>query len=151
MLNPQRMVNTFEKLKKKRGKLPKFDNNPIVTKDEYALNQVTVQFDKYRDENGKLDAKKFLEDNMEIILMDLLNPGKGIPSRKSEMILKILDIYKEKQEVTQKVEFTVADRQSLSADIIGGLKRERESTGVCPVCGIGQTLLNEPCLYPEPE
>ena len=101
--------------------------------------------------DGKFDVRAFLEDNLPLIAEDLITSGKSIPSRKTEMILKILDIYKDKQEVTQKVEFTVADRQQEYRNFLEWGRGEAEATGVCPMCLQRKTLRSESCLDTRPE
>jgi len=125
MLKPRQMAGDFNGMKNK--------------------NALIASFDKYRDADGRLDARKYLEDNMEIILSDLLNPGRGIPSKKSEMILKILDIYKDKQEITQKVELTHGDISRDAEQIIGYFRERYKESGVCIICERPHVLLEEVC------
>jgi len=127
------------------------DKRRETTKKRVQSFRLKQRFDKYRNEDGKIDAKAFLEDNIEFILSDLLNPGKGIPSRKSEMILKILAVYSDKQEVTHKVEFTVNDRQEVAIGLLDALRREGQDTGICPICGQHKALRTNVLLSPKPE
>jgi len=103
---------------------------------------------KYK-EDGKFNVKAFLEDNLELIASDLLNPGKGIPSKKTEMMLKILDIYSDKQEVKHSIELTVADRQQAYREFIGELQREAKTSGICPVCGQPEKVCIEMGVHTE--
>jgi len=151
---------TQSKLKKlKKGASANFDR-PVTIKtkgdlkveEEQAEREAILRsFDKYRDESGKIKAKEYLEDNLEFILMDLMNPGRGIPTRKSENILKILDILKDKQEVEHRVEFTVADRQALYTELLECGRREAEESGVCPMCHQRKALRTELRLDTRPE
>lgn len=105
---------------------------------------------KYK-EDGKFNVKAFLEDNLELIASDLLNPGKGIPSKKTEMMLKILDIYSDKQEVKHSIELTIADRQQAYREFIRELQRESKITGICPICCQPKEVRLEVGMATEPE
>ena len=57
----------------------------------------------------------------------------------------------EKREDTVKVEFTVGDRQRLTASIITELREDARITGVCSICGVSQALCNKSLLLAEPK
>jgi len=131
--------------KKKRNKLPNFSGG--ITTTEYKLEPYMV--------DGELDIDAFLHSPpiklaLAKTITDGLN-GTRMNSQFLTLITRLMGIYTEKQEVTQKIEFTIADRQQVYGDFISGLRREAEITGVCSVCGLGQAVRLGTRLDTEPE
>jgi len=82
---------------------------------------------------GKFDVEGYLRHHLPQIANDLVTSGKSIPSKKIEMVLKILDVYKDKKET--KYEFNASDYIRIARETLDGLRAEyQEHGGICPVC-----------------
>ncbi len=97
--------------------------------------------------NGELDIVAYLQSpevklGLAGLIQDALE-GKRTNSQFLKFITQLMGIYTEKQEVTQKVEFTVADRQQIYGELLDMLRREAEVTRICPVCGERKILRSE--------
>lgn len=103
--------------------------------------------------NGELDTRKFLNANKGKLLNAIIDglDGKRTNSQLLRLVAQLTGDLVEKTEDTVKVEFTIADRQQAAADLIEGLRRETETTGICVVCGQRKALRLESCSNPEPE
>lgn len=99
---------------------------------------------RFTDENGDIDYEAYMKHMLPIVLVDLTNTGKGIPSKKTEMFLKLMGILNDKKESAPKHEYSPNEIARDSEQFIEFLREEFEKTcAACPVCGKPNILLAE--------
>jgi len=105
--------------------------------------------------NGELDILAWLNSpDMKIKMAEFISgglEGRRTNSQFMKTVLEVVGIYKNKQEVDHKVEFTVNDRRQVYEDFIRELDRERKDSRICPLCKRREEICEEPCLLTESE
>ena len=82
------------------------------------------------------NVQGYITDNAEDIIKNLVELGSSSKNSKAiELALKLAGMANDKKE-SIKVDITTADRQQVYEEFITGLREEKRTTGVCPVCGI---------------
>ena len=89
------------------------------------------------------NSQEWLDDNTQKVDAALMKAcEKGSPQA-LQTFYKLNQRLIDRKEESVKVEFTIRDRQELTAGIINGLREEARVTGVCSVCGKSEILCNE--------
>ncbi len=106
---------------------------------------------KYLKTVGDYDSQTWLDEKTRHVDAQLIKAcEKGSPQA-LQTFYKLNQRLIDRKEETVKVEFTISDRQKLTADIINGLREDSRITGVCAICGLSQALCDDSLLLAEPE